>query len=154
MNKRKKASSAPKRKAARGTLEAAPEATQIEPTPSMNPVTDEAHSIAPGETAVTAASQPETQVANPTSLTLAAECLVTDASSLKASLSALLDQPQTVTVNASGLQRIDTAALQVITAFVRERSDRGQQVEWQGAAPVLVAAAQLLGLTSLLKLPA
>jgi phospholipid transport system transporter-binding protein len=142
MNKRKKASSAPKRKAARGTLEMTTEAPPTESTaePIEEPV-------------VTAASEPETPAAAPTSLTLAAECLVIDASSLKASLSSLLDQPKPVTVDASGLQRIDTAALQVITAFVRERADRGHPVEWQGAAPVLVTAAQLLGLTSLLKLP-
>jgi ABC-type transporter Mla MlaB component len=54
----------------------------------------------------------------------------------------------------SALQRIDTAGLQVITAFVRERTGNGRMVEWQGTAPVLASAAQLLGLTSLLRLPA
>jgi ABC-type transporter Mla MlaB component len=90
----------------------------------------------------------------PTSLTLAAECLVTDAASLKANLASLLDEPLAVTLDVSALKRIDTAGLQIITAFVRERAGHGRPVEWQGTAQVLATAAQLLGLTTLLKLPA
>jgi ABC-type transporter Mla MlaB component len=80
--------------------------------------------------------------------------MVSEASSLKERLAALLAEPQPVTLDINALQRIDTAALQVITAFVRERSESGRAVEWHGSAPVLATAAQLLGLTSLLKLPA
>jgi ABC-type transporter Mla MlaB component len=87
-------------------------------------------------------------------LALGAECTVSDAGSLKESLAGLLDQPQAVTLDITALQRIDTAGMQVITAFVRERAGHGRQVEWQGTAPVLATAAHLLGLTSLLKLPA
>ena len=140
MNKRKKASTGPKRKGHATEPDEQPAAT----TAAAEPQED---------LSVTAASKPAAAPA-PTSLTLAAECLVTDASSLKTSLSALLDQTATVTLDVSALQRVDTAAMQVITAFVRERSTRGQQVEWQGTAPVFTTAAQLLGLTSLLRLPA
>src|ERR1700737_1983716 len=87
-------------------------------------------------------------------LALAAECTVSDAGSLKERLAGLLDEPQAVTLDITALQRIDTAGMQVITAFVRERAGHGRPVEWQGTAPVLATAARLLGLTSLLKLPA
>ena len=80
--------------------------------------------------------------------------MVSDASALKERLAGLLDEPLPVTLDIASLQRIDTAGLQVITAFVRERAVHGRLVEWQGSAPVLVTAAQLLGLTTLLKLPA
>jgi len=80
--------------------------------------------------------------------------MVAEAASLKERLAALLDEPQPVTLDVAALQRIDTAGLQLITAFVRERAGAGRAVEWQGTAPVLMTAAQLLGLTSLLKLPA
>lgn len=89
-----------------------------------------------------------------TTLTLANECLVSQAATLKEELSALVEEPQTVTLDVSSLQRIDTAGLQVITAFVRDRGAHGRAVVWQGTAPVLTTAAQLLGLTSLLGLPA
>ena len=89
-----------------------------------------------------------------TTLALPAECLVSEAGSLKGNLAALLDEPLPVTLDIAALQRIDTAGLQVITAFVRERAGHGRTVEWQGTAPVMTTAAQLLGLTTLLRLPA
>ena len=89
-----------------------------------------------------------------TTLALPAECMVSEAGSLKESLAALLDEPLPVTLDIAALQRIDTAGLQVITAFVRERAGHGRTVEWQGTAPVMTTAAQLLGLTTLLGLPA
>jgi ABC-type transporter Mla MlaB component len=85
---------------------------------------------------------------------VAAECTVADASSLKVGLAKLLDDTDIVTLDISAVQRIDTAGLQLIAMFVREREARGRQVRWQGAAPVLATAAELLGLGSLLKLPA
>jgi ABC-type transporter Mla MlaB component len=95
-------------------------------------------------------------VAEPISTTLAleAECMVAEAAVLKERLAALLDEPQPVTLDIAAVQRIDTASLQVITVFVRQRADAGRTVGWQGSAPVVTAAAQLLGLTSLLNLPA
>ncbi len=89
-----------------------------------------------------------------TTLSLPAECTVSGATALKEQLAGLLDEALPVTLDIASLQRVDTAAMQVITAFVRERTVKGLPVEWQGSAPVFVTAAQLLGLTSLLKLPA
>jgi phospholipid transport system transporter-binding protein len=85
---------------------------------------------------------------------VAAECTVADSSSLKSGLAKLLDESDVVTLDISAVQRIDTAGLQVIAAFVRERESHGRQVQWQGSAPALSTAARLLGLSALLKLPA
>jgi ABC-type transporter Mla MlaB component len=127
MNKRKKASSSASRSTRGGHLLGPPRGAPHKP-PKKEPAS--------------------------TTLALAAECTVYDAGSLKERLAGLLDEPQAVTLDVTALQRIDTAGLQVITAFVRERAGHGRQVEWHGTAPVLTTAAQLLGLTSLLKLPA
>ena len=88
------------------------------------------------------------------SFAVAAECTVADASTLKAGLAKLLDDSGVVTLDVSAVQRIDTAGLQVIATFVRERESHGRLVEWRGAAPALTAAAKLLGLSAFLKLPA
>jgi phospholipid transport system transporter-binding protein len=85
---------------------------------------------------------------------VAAECTVADSSSLKSGLAKLVDESDVVTLDISAVQRIDTAGLQVIAAFVRERESHGRQVQWQGSAPALSTAARLLGLSALLKLPA
>ena len=89
-----------------------------------------------------------------TTLALAAECLVSGASTLKESLASLVDQPRPITLDITSLQRIDTAGLQVLTAFARERAGHGRAIEWRGTSPALTSAAQLLGLTSALGLPA
>ena len=85
---------------------------------------------------------------------VAADCTVADAGNLKSGLAKLLDDAGVVTLDISAVQRIDTAGLQVIATFVRERDSHGRQVEWRGVAPAVMATARLLGLTSLLKLPA
>jgi anti-anti-sigma regulatory factor len=100
-------------------------------------------------------SAPAQPVEKPsTILALTAEYLVASASALKESLASLLDEPRPITLDITALQRIDTAGLQVLTAFVRERAAHGRAVEWQGTAPALTGAAHLLGLTALLRLPA
>lgn len=89
----------------------------------------------------------------PGSFAVAAECTVADASSLKTGLSKLLEEAGLVTLDIAAVQRIDTAGLQVIATFIRERESHGRQVQWRGHAPALSAAAELLGLAALLKLP-
>ena len=84
---------------------------------------------------------------------LAAECTVADAGTLKTGLAKLLDEAQTVAVDIGAVQRIDTAGLQILTAFVLDRMVQDRDVEWVGQAPALTAAATLLGLNSILKLP-
>jgi ABC-type transporter Mla MlaB component len=84
---------------------------------------------------------------------LAAECTVADAESLKTGLAKLLNHSSVVTLDISAVQRIDTAGLQVITTFIRERESHGRKVQWRGAAPAVSTAAELLGLSAVLKLP-
>jgi phospholipid transport system transporter-binding protein len=156
MNKRKKPSSSASRATRGGHLPGSPRSAPHKARGAARGTkSNSAKGSGPGQTAVdpgqTAA--PEKDPASNT-LALAAECTVADAGSLKEHLAALLNEPQAITLDITALQRIDTAALQVITAFVRERAGLGRQVEWQGTAPVLATAARLLGLGSLLKLPA
>jgi len=87
------------------------------------------------------------------SLTLAAECTVAEAESLKSELARRLDEAGPVTLDVSALQRIDTAGLQLLAAFVRDRRTAGRVVQWRGSADALAGAAGLLGLTDMLELP-
>lgn len=140
MTKRKKANTAPLQPTHGGHLLGPPRET---PT---------ARASAPAQSVETPPTPAAPQTA---SLALEAECLVSaGASTLKESLAGLLDEPQPITLDITALQRIDTAGLQVLTAFIRERAGHGRTVEWRGTAPALTSAAQLLGLTSLLRLPA
>ena len=144
MNKRKKASSSASRSTRGGHL---PAPTKAAPQKARGTKLN-----GKGSDPTSRKAAPDKQPGSNT-LALAAECTVADAGSLKERLASLLEEPQAVTLDVTALQRIDTAGLQVITAFVLERATNGRPVEWQGTAPVLATAAQLLGLTFIFKLP-
>jgi phospholipid transport system transporter-binding protein len=85
-------------------------------------------------------------------LALAADCTVVQADTLKSELARRVAQPQPVGLDVSALQRIDTAGLQLLAAFVRDRRTAGRAIEWHGRSPALEAAAGLLGLNAMLEL--
>jgi ABC-type transporter Mla MlaB component len=93
------------------------------------------------------------RLADDGSLTLSAECTVAQADALKAELERRVDESDTVTVDVTALQRIDTAGLQLLAAFVRDRRTAGRSIAWRGRAAALEAAASLLGLDGMLELP-
>jgi len=97
------------------------------------------------------ARRPKKRTGRP--LTLTAECTVAEAEALKSQLARRLEESQPVIVDVSALQRIDTAGLQLLAAFVRERRTAGLAVTWRGRAAALETAAGLLGLNDMLELP-
>lgn len=132
--KRKRASAAASRVAV------VPKAPESEPATTA---TSEAVPEAPPAEAAAAASM----------VALPSVCTVKDAAGLKDSLCAVVDEPSSVTIDVRALERIDTAILQLLYAFVRDRAARNLAVEWLGARPALIDAASLLGVHALLKLP-
>jgi ABC-type transporter Mla MlaB component len=68
---------------------------------------------------------------------------------LKADLARVLAKPAVVTLDLSAVRRVDTAALQVLTSFIRERRAAGRGVECQGASDAFLATADVLGLRAL-----
>lgn len=85
-------------------------------------------------------------------LVLQADCTLAEADSLQAALTGLLEEPRTVTLDAGAVQRIDTAALQLLAAFVRDRRLAGRIVGWREAERTLEPAARLLGMSDMLGL--
>ena len=59
-----------------------------------------------------------------------------------------------VEINAGDVTRVDTAVLQVFTAFMLESKSRDQNVIWNSVSDVFYASAELLGLVGELGLPA
>ncbi len=55
-----------------------------------------------------------------------------------------------VTLDVTRVTRIDTAGLQLLAAFVRERAMHDRPVHWRGESAALSMAAQLLGLSAVL----
>jgi phospholipid transport system transporter-binding protein len=77
------------------------------------------------------------------------DCTIAQAGDLKAQLAPLLDEPAPVILDLSEIRRIDTAALQVLTVFIRERRAAGREVECRGASDAFLVTAEVLGLRAL-----
>jgi phospholipid transport system transporter-binding protein len=59
-----------------------------------------------------------------------------------------------IVLDGSAVDRVDTAALQLLVVFQREAQKRGNQVNWAGVSAPLHDAASQLGLAQVLALPA
>lgn len=86
-------------------------------------------------------------------LSLSSNSTVKDAAALKGTLEQILEAPGSVTIDAQSVERIDTAIIQVLCAFVRDRAERSLAIEWRGTPQPLLDAARLLGVGALLALP-
>jgi ABC-type transporter Mla MlaB component len=85
-------------------------------------------------------------------VSLPAECVIASAAGLRTALLKRLGDSGNVQIDASAVQRIDTAALQVLAAFARDRREGSLPVEWLGVPGCLTEAATLLDLTDVLGL--
>lgn len=83
-------------------------------------------------------------------IVLAANCSVKDAATLKTSLCAVAEEITAVTLDASAVERVDTATMQLLCAFVRDRSARNQSIVWRGKSQAMNDAVRLLGVHELL----
>ncbi|GAA0705497.1 STAS domain-containing protein [Dyella marensis] len=84
---------------------------------------------------------------------LPADCRIADLAAVKAALEAALSAPATE-LDGAAVERVDTAALQLLAVFRREAAARGMAVRWAGASDVLRDGAARLGLAQTLELPA
>ena len=84
---------------------------------------------------------------------LASNCNVKDAGELKQSLCHYLDDGAPVALDVGKVERVDTSTIQLLCAFVRDRTARDRKVEWLGDSHVIRDAARLLGVEEILSLP-
>ena len=88
-----------------------------------------------------------------------ANCVVLDevmdisvAAQWRENLLKALNDEGPVLLDASRVERIDTAGLQVLTAFVKDLRAANKSMQWQEPAESLCRAVQLLGLNDALQL--
>lgn len=77
---------------------------------------------------------------------------IEQAEGLRQTLLPRLEAKGPVILQASEVDRIHTAALQLFCMFCRDRRAAGRETRWQSASPALRQAAALLGMTTLLQL--
>jgi ABC-type transporter Mla MlaB component len=78
--------------------------------------------------------------------TFPADFTIAQAGDVRVQLAHLVTKPASVTLDLSPIRRIDTAGLQVLIAFIRDRRAAGRAVECAGATESFLVTAQLLGL--------
>jgi anti-anti-sigma regulatory factor len=103
----------------------------------------EPHSEAPVTPVVIAASAR-------TLMVLPENCTLRDALSMKTELLNIRDAADVVTIDIGAVKRIETANLQVLAAFVRDRRNADLPVTWSGVSEAVTQAVHLLGLDALL----
>jgi anti-anti-sigma regulatory factor len=89
--------------------------------------------------------------AAPPVVALASHCSVKDASALKTTLQNAERSEEAVTIDITAVERIDTASMQLLCAFVRDRHARNQSVVWRGTSAALNEAVKLLGAGELMR---
>ncbi len=90
--------------------------------------------------------------ADTTHLTLEAALGIADAHLLYEKLNAVLAAATPVVINASRVERLDAAVMQVLTGFCRAARERSLALSWQHPSPTLQQAVRLLGLESIFEM--
>jgi anti-anti-sigma regulatory factor len=85
----------------------------------------------------------------PSRTALGAECTIEHAPELQKQLSKVLADRACVTLDFSAVKRCDTAGMQVLAAFIRERREAGRDIELASMSENFLATVKLLGLSAL-----
>jgi anti-anti-sigma regulatory factor len=87
-----------------------------------------------------------TAVALPVTVRLPMRATLRECMALKQQLLGLVESAESVTIDVTDVELIDTAALQLLFAFGRERIAKGLSTCWQGDSPTVRTAATTMGL--------
>ena len=108
----------------------------------------------PHDTGTSATATASSTEAPPTTLVYCSpECNISVAQDLYDTLQAALGAQCPVVLDATHVERVDTAVLQMLCAFVRDAQASGIVVQWQQPSPALENAARLLNVQTCLALP-
>jgi anti-anti-sigma regulatory factor len=77
---------------------------------------------------------------------LPAMLTIASSSDLHEALAGIIESTSVVVLEAGGVQKVDTAGLQLLVAFAHERTDQSLLTELRGASSSLVEPLALLGL--------
>ena len=106
-----------------------------------------------GEPPAQASAAASAAASESTRVLLPADCRMAAQAALKAELLGALEAGAIV-LDGGQVERVDTAALQLLVLLRRELDARGGTLGWHGTSDALSEAAGLLGLAQLLNLPA
>ncbi|MCC6207484.1 MAG: STAS domain-containing protein [Gammaproteobacteria bacterium] len=118
--------------------------------------TDDTPATGPGDNP---ASMPDMDSApvsagnGPHRVVLGASCTIEDVAQMRGDLAAPLATGRPIIIDASRLERVDTAGTQLLAAFCIDCLEQGIVFAWKQQPPVLEEAIRLLGLGALMESP-
>jgi anti-anti-sigma regulatory factor len=83
---------------------------------------------------------------SPKTFQLPLSASVRESAALKQQLLGLVESADAVLIDVTGVETVDTAALQLLFVFSRERIANGLMTIWQGDSPTFRSAAAAMGL--------
>jgi anti-anti-sigma regulatory factor len=99
------------------------------------------------------ATASSTEAPHTTLISCSPECHISGAQDLYDTLQAALGAQCPVVLDATRVECVDTAVLQMLCAFVRDAQASGIVVQWRQPSPSLENAARLLNVQTCLALP-
>jgi len=90
---------------------------------------------------------------NETRITLPEEIRIASAEQFKKDLITAMGNDNQISIDGSKVTRVDTTAIQLLSALSHECNELGQPIKWDGASDKLISYVKLLGLQYLLGLP-
>jgi len=94
-------------------------------------------------------NRPDTSASRPRTVRLPVSTGVRECQGLKQQLLVLVKSPDAVLIDISDVELIDTAALQLLFAFSRERIANDLSTIWQGDSPTFRSVATAMGLEAI-----
>lgn len=77
---------------------------------------------------------------------------ISGAGELRLQLMDAINTKESVVLDAAKIEKVDTAALQILTAFFKDADATNIEVQWKDPTQALTTAASLLGLNETLRL--
>jgi len=96
-------------------------------------------------------AQAETLVSDNDLLVLDSELTIKNIANFKHLIDDHLSQHAEIRLDASGLQKIDTAGLQLLFSLQKSLRNSGRQIEWAHQSDVIVSATKIVGMEALLE---
>jgi len=95
---------------------------------------------------------PDAADASAPAITLEPIITIGEVNKIFATLTALLSQDRDLNIDASKVQMLDTAGLQLLLCFSQELQARHYRINWISPSPAFIQSAELAGLSALLNL--
>lgn len=123
-------------------------------TAARKPAVSRSHSAKaaakqPASTAVGKRSAGAARKGKGSTTTLGSDCTIEHSPGLHKQLAKIITDRACVTLDFAAVKRSDTAGLQVLAAFIRERREAGREVQLASVPDNFLATARLLGLSAL-----